>query len=93
MPPTMSILIELADLGSVDGCDQSRAGPADRGGAAESWWKRQTAGNFGIRRLAAMVIVVSYVRSSPLSRRQPGSDDAGWNQHLGDQRRRSRVLW
>ena len=30
MPPTMSILIELTDLGSVDGCDQSREGPADR---------------------------------------------------------------
>ena len=35
MPPTMSILIELADLGSVEAVIKHAPRPADRGGAAE----------------------------------------------------------
>ena len=48
MPPTMSILIELADLGSVEAViKHARTGRSRR--CCREWWKRRRAGNFGIR--------------------------------------------
>ena len=64
LPPTMSILIELADLSDRGGGDQSCARAPDRACAAETGGSAEMAGSFAIRRPVRREIVMTSAAGS-----------------------------